>query len=149
MRHIRVNTELGKLTIIALQWWQTIVGVSYELLRNTEENIDYTGETWFTSIREFLSKLKGTLKIPLIQQGLPQILRKNDRVLMDDIAHQSISKRERIQFNNVRLWMRVYCLSEMSTADGRNISLIAIVSCNFSFFWRYAIYYCNSIITGH
>lgn len=123
MRHIRVNTDLGTLTEIVLHWWQTNAGVSYSLLEKTSSTIKYTGETWFTSLHLFLHTLNGTLRIPSIHQVLPKKLRTHDRFLMDDLEHHNITHTERRRFNNVRLWMRVYRLSEICTVDGHQVSL--------------------------
>ena len=122
MRHIRAQTEIGKQTEIALHWWQVNAGVSYPLLQHTNANIKYTGETWFTSIRDFLNSLKGTLQIPSITNALPQILRTDNTFLMEDLNKQNMKTTEKKRFNNVRLWMKVYRLLKICTADGQNIS---------------------------
>ena len=121
MRHVRSQTDLGKQTEIALQWWQLNAGVSYPLLQFTKNEILYTGNTWFTSIRKFLHTLQGSLHIPSIQKGIPNKLRTNDTFLMDDIANQTMTIKDKERFNRVRLWMRVYRLSEICSADGQQI----------------------------
>ena len=121
MRYIRTQMDLGTQTEIALYWWQENTGVSYPLLQQTNTKIRYTGETWFTLIRDFLNSLKGTLQIPSIKNALPQILRTNDTFLMDNLNNQPMTTTEKKRFNNVRLWMKVYRLSEICTADGQNI----------------------------
>ena len=121
MRHIRANTDLGKLTEIALQWWQVRAGVSYPLLQQPHTPIEYTGNTWFTTLRTFLHDLNGSLRIHSINTTLPKPLRRNDRIIMDEVEKQKMTKKEKIQFNNVRIWMKVTRLSEISTADGQHL----------------------------
>ena len=40
---------------------------------------------------------------------------------MNDINEQTMTTKEKKEFTNVRIWMKVYRLSEICTADGQHI----------------------------
>ena len=122
MRHIQAQTELGKLTEIVLHWQQVNMGISYSLLHHTKTKVQYTGATWFMSIRDFLKSLNRTLNIPSIQNTLPQKLPTNDTFLMNDLDTKIMTTTDRKRFNNVGLWIKVYGLFKICTVDEQKIA---------------------------
>jgi hypothetical protein len=63
IRHIRSNTEQGRLLTITLQWWQLLAGVSEPLWENPNLPVTYLEPNWLTSVRSFLNQLQSSLHI--------------------------------------------------------------------------------------
>ena len=76
----------------------------------------------FSFQQDFLNSLNRTLHIPSIKNALPKIQRTNDTFLIDNLTTHTMTTIKKKRFNNVRLWMKVYSLLEICTADGHNIA---------------------------
>lgn len=122
MRHLRPQSEIGNLTIIALNQWYLILGLSTPLLEFTKPSIQYTGHHWFTSIRELLHNLQGKLIIPNIWKAIPSLLRVHDKAIMDKVSISDFTPREQKNFNQVYHWIRAHSIAEITTADGSKIT---------------------------
>ena len=123
LRHIRANSEQGKLLRIALSWWQLTAGLSWPLMQHTKQRLPHLDDTWLTSVRDFLGFIGGSLTITEALFGMPQPARRDDIFLMDAVVDlPGVTKQELASFNRVRMYFGVTLLSEISTAAGLDIT---------------------------
>jgi hypothetical protein len=123
IRHIRSDTEQGKLLLITIQWWQLLAGVSKPLWGNPTSILPYLEPNWLTSVRTFLRYSHGSLHIQDTMRDFPAPTRVNDQCIMDTIINlPSITASWLRAFNRCRVYMQVTYLSEISTADGLRIA---------------------------
>ena len=116
-RQLRSTSDLGKLTKITLKWWQQQAGISHPLLEYPTIKLPYLQWNWFTSLRKFLEHISGNLNITFIGESIPPLLRKNDTPIMEEIINTTQNKNMLIKFNRVRLYLGIYSLAEIATAD--------------------------------
>ena len=123
LRHLRADSEQGKLLRITLSWWQLKAGLSRPLMQHTSQPLPYLDDIWLTSVRAFLGYIGGSVTILDALHGMPKPTRLHDLFLMDVVtALPDASKSELEGFNRVRMYYGVTLLSEISTADGMVIS---------------------------
>ena len=117
--HLRLCTTIGKLITIALSLHQLTAGISRPLLEFPDIKIPYLDKGWFTSIRDFLSAVNGSVHIP--NQFALTKARNNDRVLMDCINDDTLPTATLQRINHCRLYLQVITLSDICTNDGLHI----------------------------
>jgi hypothetical protein len=123
MRHLRACTDVGTLFLITLQWWQVTAGVSFALLENPNIPLTYLHPDWFTTFRNFLAIIQGSLHIPAVTLSLPTSSRHNDSSIMDIVSSiHGTSAADLRRFNTVRIWMGISHISEITTANGKYIT---------------------------
>ena len=122
LRHLRMHTEQGKLLTITLQWWQLTAGVTSPLWDNPSLPLHYLKKNWLTSVQGFLSSSQSSLHLRGLMTDFPKATRIHDQCIMDVISQLPVSPPKLRAFNRCRLYMRVTYLSEISTADGLQIS---------------------------
>jgi endonuclease/exonuclease/phosphatase family metal-dependent hydrolase len=124
MRHLRAQSQQGQLLQISLSWWQLQSGVPHSLLRFPQHPMKYLPYTWLTSIRDFLRRIEGSLIIADHTPSVPKPTRAADTHLMSAIlALPNLSNANIWAFNRVRLYLGVALLSEVTTADGRHLTI--------------------------
>ena len=83
-------------------------------------DLPYLEHGWRTHIRGRLLALDGAIWIEDVWVPPPQ--REGDKLIMEDIAKlPGIRKKDIIKSNNVRLYLRVITISDMTTVDGKAI----------------------------
>jgi hypothetical protein len=122
IRHIRAGTDQGTLLRITLSWWQLVAGVSFPLLQHPDRSIPYLADDWLTSVRNFLSYINGNLQLEGISDDMPPPCRQDDCNIMESILSTGPTKAELGSVNRCRIWMGVTYLSEISTANGTELS---------------------------
>jgi hypothetical protein len=85
IRHIRSDTEQGRLLLITLQWWQLLAGVSKPLWENPTLPVTYLELNWLTSVRSFLLQSQSSLHIHDTMTDFPSPTRVHDKCIMDVI----------------------------------------------------------------
>jgi hypothetical protein len=65
LRHVRAGTTQGYLFIIGLSWWNLGIGFTTSLWENTDAHIPYVEPSWYTSLKDFLLLINGSVFIPL------------------------------------------------------------------------------------
>jgi hypothetical protein len=121
VQHLRTSTTQGTLMQIALSWWQLVAGVSYPLLTDTSMTLPHPDSHWLSSLRTFLSTMNASIHVDGL--ALPTLLRDVGVCIMEAI-HQlpGLTKTQLRAFDRCRIYFGVIYVSEIGTADGRNIS---------------------------
>ena len=122
IQYLRSESDIGNLTLIALHWWHLITGLSQPLLKQTKKEIKYTGETWFYTLRQFLQRIKGKLHIPDTNKMIPPSLCINDEAIMEKITDKNYDNSDIEKLNRVCIWMQVYNISEITSANRTEIT---------------------------
>jgi hypothetical protein len=126
IRHLRSNTAQTKILRIALSWWQLVIGTSFSLLEHPHQPLLHDEAHIFSATRQFLKNVNRQLHIQEITDNLPRPLRERDNCLMDVICSQpNVTRAQQLAFNRVRLYVGVFYLSEVVTADGKRITRAA------------------------
>eukprot|EP00980_Cylindrotheca_fusiformis_P007671 scaffold1608_cov91-Cylindrotheca_fusiformis.AAC.1 len=89
--------------------------------------VTYLPFTWLTSVRAFLKHIRATIIIaPTPTPAVPSLCRQRDQYLMEMVANLPRVTKAQLQiFNSVRIYLQVTLLSEITTADGKKITLEA------------------------
>jgi hypothetical protein len=123
IRHLRSHTAQTKILLIALSWWQLVMGTSFSLLAHPDQVLLHDEAHIFSATRQYLKSVNGQLYIQDIEATLPRPLRERDFCLMDVICSlPNVTRAQHLAFNRVRLYFGVSHLSEISTADGQHIA---------------------------
>jgi hypothetical protein len=97
-----------------------VVGVSFSLLEQTATEILLPDIHWLSSLREFLTSIDASIHIDGLSP--PEPLRKNDVCIMDVIhSLAGLTKAQLRAFNHCRIFFGVQYVSELTSADGRQI----------------------------
>ena len=75
--------------------------------------------SWITSLWEFVSRYKITLKPPL--QLLPDEIKEGDTTVMQALYTLGYRKRDSILINRVRIFLQVLYVSDIVEGNGRKI----------------------------
>ena len=111
-------TARDMLTVIDA--YQLVSGFITPVLRSPAIPIDYVGQGLIAHLRDRLRALDGQLAVEKAWQ--PSLQRVGDDSIMEPIAASKTIKRiERKLANECRLWLRVPCLSDLTTANGVGI----------------------------
>jgi hypothetical protein len=121
VRHLRTGTTQGTLMLIAISWWQMVVGVSYPLLGQTDKVVPFDAPHWLSSIREFLQSVEASIHIEGLTLHKPH--HESDPCIMDVIRDlPGLTRPQLSAFYRCRVFLGVHFLSEIVMADGRNLA---------------------------
>jgi hypothetical protein len=122
MRHMCSESELGKLLTIAIRASQLEAGVSWDILEKPEA-LPHMTDTWISALMAFMEP--HDIKLRLCQKKKWQsytITSEHDTFIMDDILKSNRFTKTEIQdINRARLFHRALTLSDITTANGKNI----------------------------
>jgi hypothetical protein len=107
----------NKMLQITLDVIQQEAGIYRPILEETRP-LQYIEWGWIPSVRDFLHHIDA--RIMNATQGL-QVYRENDCLIMDNDYISRATRKEAILINRCRLALQVECLSDIATADGRQI----------------------------
>jgi hypothetical protein len=100
-----------------------VSGVAHSLWLQPDNNIYYVEHSWYTSLKDFLSHIEGTIDIPNEQFLHWQPLRTHDCAIMESLSSLlGVSRTDLKAFNQCRLYYGVMFLSEITSADGLSLS---------------------------
>jgi hypothetical protein len=123
VRHLRAQTTQGNLILIGLSWWHLVAGYSSSLWMNPAANISYVEHSWYTSLKEFLSHVDGTIHISPDAFIHWQPLWVHDVAIIERLSSlDGVSRADLAACNRCRLYTGVIFLSEITTADGLRLS---------------------------
>lgn len=110
--HLRINSDLGKLIRINLNWVQVNLGISTPIFEY-KHAITYLNN-WFIHIHDFLRSIDATIVIKNTYVPIPE--REFDSCVMDSILHCSvpISKNQLRHLHNWRLFYQGHKVSDMT-----------------------------------
>jgi ribonuclease HI len=124
MGHIRQPGRTGDMIRCTLRWQQRLAGTTVPILEQPSQNLKPLLETgWITAVRDSLHATGLTLQFtdPSEQSGpTEQKLREFDEHIMDKLLTR-YSGAALYKINACRLYLRVSRLSEITSADGKNL----------------------------
>jgi hypothetical protein len=118
--HINADTELGRLFIRTLNWYQKTLGLMKGLFEGAQLE-KYMEQDWFTELAKILEQIQCVIKIKKLWK--PSLLRANYRTIMDELAKHDISPSEKKIFNNWRLYFRVTTLAQVCNNAGEFVKM--------------------------
>ena len=74
---------------------------------------------WISEVWRFLGEVKGTIKMSGIWE--PKIQREDDSTIMEEVIKQELHPTCLNNINRCRLYLRVFFLSDITTADGTEL----------------------------
>jgi hypothetical protein len=113
------NKDIGKVLRIVYGWCQYQAGVSFPLLERPAESITYLQGKVILSLREYLSKIDGKLKLD--KTYIRKKLRTNDSAIMDIVRQVGFTAVQEYRINCVRLFLGVMYFSKICSIDGTTI----------------------------
>ena len=117
--YLRRGCEVGKLITILLGWVQLTLGTSYQILQYPKHYSNYIGGKWIQSFCSFLKECDLLVHVPSI--CVPKTRRLNDKLIMEMALASNYSASQIRAINNCRLFLKVECISELVSTDGRRI----------------------------
>ncbi len=116
----RTDCEAGSLLRIALSWNQLMAGVSWPILQNVTAPLPHLETKWLPSLRDFLCSIDSDLEIDT--PFTYPIQREHDFHIMDLVLESGRFKTREIRMlNYCRLFLGVTTISDVATADGKEI----------------------------
>ena len=119
VKHIRVQSKIGRKCIVMLRWAQVFLGMNVPVLEETR-NVDHLEGRWIRTLLQDMQKIK--CKIQLHSPWLVQPHRENDKHIMDAIMNdEDIPTQHRHTINRCRIYMQHTFFSEITSSDGNQI----------------------------
>ena len=123
LKHIRLQSSLGENLHIHLQWTQLHSGLQTGILTDTNTDLKYIPNNWWTKLREFLHKIQGSLHLE--KDYVMHPLQQDDRSIMEDILRSyQWQTKEKKRINACRLYLQITFVSEIAT-DGKTLDFQA------------------------
>ena len=114
------NSQAGRLSRIALAWFQIQASVSFPLLEQPSRPVPQLESKWISSMREFLGKINA--KIVIDDFAPPALQRLHDFVIMDVIqASGNFTAAETRRLNYCRLYLQAATVSDLTTVAGNRL----------------------------
>ena len=114
------ETTIGRMLVIALSWTQAFLGTSKFFLEHVQHPIPPAGPSWLLDIRTFLQEIKGSIKFH--NAPVPELLRENDRFLMDIVLQQQLWNNSQVmQINSCRRFLQAQTLADITNAQGTRL----------------------------
>jgi hypothetical protein len=116
----RTDGQVSTMLRIAVSWYQQHAGVSVSMISDVHTPIPYASARWLHSLRAFLAKVDGQLKLDTTY--VPTQQRHRDTHLMDLVVTPNAFTPE-IQaiLNYCRLSLNVITISDISNAAGTHL----------------------------
>jgi len=118
LKHGRAQTHHWPIMQCLLESYQLYAGIRKPILEDTGP-LPWCPEGWVTSLRHFLFQIQGQILLNTTW-SVPE-RRLGDRHIMDDARSLHLSRTEYIDMNNVRLFLRINMLSEITDHTGHRI----------------------------
>ena len=119
LKHLRANTEIGKMLQITLSWAQLQAGIGTPIL-SQPRRLPYIESEWLKHLHEGLWQISGRIYIPDAWHERYQC--QNDRFLMELFYDSGIYTAHQLHILNCcRLYLKISRLSDIRTTDGRKI----------------------------
>jgi len=119
IKQLCTTSLTGQLYQAVVNAYQIHAGCSHPILEYTE-TMAWCPNGWLTTTRQFLHSINAT--IVLQKPWVPQPRCLNDRNIMEDVL-RSAPYTDQAAINNIRLYLRVFFLSEITDANGTTILL--------------------------
>mmetsp|Transcript_21350 Transcript_21350/g.30549 ORF Transcript_21350/g.30549 Transcript_21350/m.30549 type:complete len:1538 (+) Transcript_21350:1841-6454(+) len=118
--HLRNRDHTGELILIAMSYLQIISG-STKLFLNLPfgKYSKWIEHTWLTSLWAFLIRVN--LTVDIRKAWTPEPQRQGDGAIMTIFIESGYSGKDLAQLNRCRLYVQVFFISDVATADGKYI----------------------------
>lgn len=111
--------KVGNVMLIILRHLQVEAGVSFDLLSQPSIPLVYLTDYWILYLRRFCAT-RGIVTLRVSRNSrVPSPVRVGDQILMDVALTLGFSRRELIDLNFARIYLRATTVSDISSADGR------------------------------
>jgi len=115
------TTVFGKMFQIALSWTQTFLGTSKGVLTDVHQRLPSVGPSIIMDLHQFLQHLDAQLHYPTPPDH--QVLRTNDRFIMDIVLGQSRwNNKQVIQINSCRRYLQALTGADISIITGTRLT---------------------------
>ena len=124
---IRNQDDTGDLARAPLEFEQQESGYITPILHadTSTEYQRWSPYTWISSIKQFLSTMKGTVQI--FDQWCPTAQRQHDKSLMFAFQHKYGKQKKKLaQLNRCRIWLQVTTLSDVTASNGTSLCPYAL-----------------------
>jgi hypothetical protein len=118
VKHLQQNTTLKTAIIQLIESYQIRTGILGSCLYNTKP-YPYIESSWLTNFRTYMHMTKSQIWATDI--GQLHKLRQNDLSLMESFIELQINKKDLRILNNVRTFLQVTTISEISNNSGTKI----------------------------
>ena len=115
---------VGKMMHILLQTQQVESGVGWLLLMDPTYPLPYITASWITYMRDFLAA--NDMQLEVTKAKTIPLSCKGDCYLMEEIQKRVTSPTDLYDINLCRMYLQVTTLSDITSADGMNISKEAL-----------------------
>ncbi len=117
LKQLRTTSLNGQLYRTVIDAYQIRAGCARPILEYTD-TLAWCPKGWMTTTRQFMHSIKATIELQ--QPWVPLPRREYDRNIMDDV-HSRLPHADLAAINNVRLYLKVFFLSEITDANGTTI----------------------------
>ena len=117
LRHLRTPGQPQELLIVALDRFQYMAGVGFDIMEKPSRKLPHIEGVWLPTARDYLASIDGSMKITGIK--IQPLERQGDQYIMD-IALKSrlITPCEIKYINYCRLYLQMLTISDMCNAEG-------------------------------
>ena len=119
IKHIQMETSLGKLLLIHLSWTQLTAGVSFKIMEETQQNLSFVGKNIWIAVQEMLKDMNGRIKMEYNYANAP--LRTSDVAINEAFLNTQIPQKTIKSIQACRIYLQITYLSEICTIDGKQI----------------------------
>jgi exonuclease III len=122
LRHWRGFTQISKMLRIAVSWFQLTVGSSTPILENTRMVLPHLESKWIGSLRTFLAKIQGSLRLDATYVQPKQ--RVQDEYIMDRVMESGkFTEAEIRRINYCRIYLRAVTVSDIASIAGDRLDM--------------------------
>jgi hypothetical protein len=121
LRHLRTPGQPHDLLTVALDRFQYMAGVSFDIMEKPQQIIPYLEGIWLPTARDYLALINGSMKITGLK--IQQIERHGDQHIMDAALSSNVLQRHELKYiNYCRLYLQMLTISDMRNAEGNKLA---------------------------
>ena len=120
IRQLRWDRLVANDILVTLDALQLCTGFIYPIMEYTSTRADFIGNSLLLDIRRRLSEIEGSMWIE--KAWTPKLQRQGDAALMEEFCRiPGITAAKLNKANNVRLWLRVVTIADLTNPQGTHI----------------------------
>jgi len=114
LKHVQVDTPMGKIITILLGQAQLSYGISWPLLNNTRP-IPWCTAPWLKHLKEFLQKIEGQI---IHERWTPKPRQQGNKFIMEEVLKVPLKQQQYKILNNICISLKVIMLSDIAEQNG-------------------------------
>ena len=118
LAHLRKQDKIGNMLRLSVAIIQLSAGIQDDILASKVLWTKWVETSWISNLKQWLDEINAALHI---NYSSPKPQRQYDRALMDIFSTWGMSAREMKALNRVRIYLRVFYVSDVTTYDGTTI----------------------------